>query len=37
MGLSGFYLLFDEEEESLHLPEGPYDVPLLIQDRLHAS
>jgi spore coat protein A, manganese oxidase len=37
MGLSGFYLLFDEEEESLHLPEGPYDVPLLIQDRLFAS
>jgi spore coat protein A len=37
MGFSGFYLLYDEEEESLHLPEGPCDVPLLIQDRLFAS
>ena len=37
MGLSGFYLLYDDEEASLHLPEQPYDVPLLIQDRLLAS
>jgi FtsP/CotA-like multicopper oxidase with cupredoxin domain len=37
MGLAGFYLLRDEEEASLRLPEGPYDVPLLIQDRLFAS
>jgi spore coat protein A len=37
MGLAGFYLLRDQEETSLHLPEGPYDVPLLIQDRLFAA
>ena len=37
MGLAGFYLLRDEEEASLHLPEGPYDVPLLIQDRMFAA
>lgn len=37
MGLAGLYLLEDDEERSLGLPEGPYDVPLLIQDRLFAS
>lgn len=37
MGLAGLYLLEDEDERSLGLPEGPYDVPLLIQDRLFAS
>ena len=37
MGLSGLYLLEDDDERSLGLPEGPYDVPLLIQDRLFAS
>lgn len=37
MGLAGFYLLRDEEEDGLRLPEGPYDVPLLIQDRLFTS
>ena len=37
MGLSGFYLLHDDEEASLRLPDGPYDVPLLIQDRLFSS
>jgi spore coat protein A, manganese oxidase len=37
MGLAGLYLLEDDDERSLGLPEGPYDVPLLIQDRLFAS
>lgn len=37
MGLSGLYLLEDDRERSLGLPDGPYDVPLLIQDRLFAS
>lgn len=37
MGLSGLYLLEDDDERSLGLPEGPYDVPLLIQDRVFAS
>jgi spore coat protein A, manganese oxidase len=34
MGLAGLYLLKDDAEASLGLPRGPYDVPLLIQDRL---
>jgi FtsP/CotA-like multicopper oxidase with cupredoxin domain len=37
MGLAGLYLLQDDAEPSLGLPDGPYDVPLLIQDRLFAS
>jgi spore coat protein A len=37
MGLAGLYLLEDDDERSLRLPEGRYDVPLLIQDRLFAS
>ena len=37
MGLAGLYLLEDDDERALGLPEGPYDVPLLVQDRLFAS
>jgi spore coat protein A len=32
-GLAGFYIIRDEVEDALHLPSGPYEVPLLIQDR----
>jgi spore coat protein A, manganese oxidase len=32
-GLSGFYLLRDEEERRLNLPTGEYEIPLLLQDR----
>jgi spore coat protein A len=32
-GLAGAYLLRDAEEESLNLPRGPYELPLVIQDR----
>jgi spore coat protein A, manganese oxidase len=32
-GLAAFYLLEDPEEEPLALPQGDYDVPLMIQDR----
>jgi spore coat protein A len=32
-GLAGFYLLEDDIERGLDLPQGEYDVPLLIQDR----
>ncbi|PAZ14422.1 laccase [Streptomyces sp. SA15] len=32
-GLSGLYLIRDEEEDALGLPSGPYEVPLLIADR----
>lgn len=32
-GLAGLFLITDEEEESLGLPEGDYDLPIVIQDR----
>ena len=32
-GLSGFYFLRDEQERSLNLPAGDYEVPLILQDR----
>jgi spore coat protein A len=34
MGLAGFYIMTDDFEDSLPLPTGDNDVPLLIQDRL---
>lgn len=33
MGLAGLYVIHDDEEQSLRLPDGAYDVPLLIQQR----
>ena len=33
MGMAGFYLVRDAEEESLGLPSGEFEVPLAIQDR----
>lgn len=33
MGLAGFYLIRDDEEEALGLPSGKYEIPLVIQDR----
>lgn len=33
-GLAGIYNLRDDFEDSLNLPKGPYEVPLLIQDRI---
>ncbi|HET6985513.1 MAG TPA: multicopper oxidase domain-containing protein, partial [Kribbella sp.] len=33
-GLSGLYLITDRAEERLRLPEGKYDIPLVLQDRL---
>jgi len=32
-GLMGLYLIRDEFEDSLHLPKGPYEIPLVIFDR----
>ena len=32
-GLAGFYLLRDDFENSLQLPSGDYEIPLVIQDR----
>jgi len=33
MGLAGLYILRDDIEESLNLPSGMYEIPLIIQDR----
>lgn len=33
MGLAGLYLLRDATEDAINLPSGPYEVPLVIQDR----
>ena len=33
-GLSGFYLIRDEVEKSFNLPQGDYEIPLMLQDRL---
>lgn len=35
-GLSAFYIIHDEVEESLPLPKGDYDLALNIQDKLFA-
>ena len=32
-GLAGFYLIEDDEELSLNLPSGDYEIPMVIQDR----
>ena len=32
-GLAGLYLVHDEEERALRLPDGRFDVPLMIQER----
>ena len=33
-GLAGFYLIRDEAEQSLNLPSGEFEIPLMLQDRL---
>src|SRR5271154_1328204 len=33
-GLAGFYLLRDEAEKVLNLPQGEFEIPLMLQDRL---
>jgi len=37
MGLAGFFIIHDEEEQALGLPSGPFDVPLAIQDKLFLA
>lgn len=32
-GLAGMYIIRDEQEKSLKLPSGSFEIPLLIQDR----
>ncbi|NSW53267.1 MAG: multicopper oxidase domain-containing protein [Anaerolineae bacterium] len=36
-GLAGLFIVSDEEEASVGLPEGKYDLPLVIQDRIFAD
>jgi spore coat protein A len=36
-GLAGFYLVRDDNEARLGLPGGPYEIPLVIQDRSFAQ
>jgi spore coat protein A len=36
-GLLGMYLLRDDVEDGLNLPGGPYEVPLIIADRMFNS
>lgn len=33
MGLAGFYLIRDDAEDALDLPQGEFEVPLVFQDR----
>lgn len=33
-GLEGFYFIRDDDERDLNFPSGPYELPLMIQDRL---
>ncbi|MFD6888693.1 multicopper oxidase family protein [Streptomyces sp. NPDC059957] len=37
MGLAGFHLVKDDEEERLPLPRGDRDIPLMITDRSFAA
>ena len=32
-GLAGFFIVEDEEEQSLNLPSGEYELPLIIQEK----
>ena len=36
-GLAGFYLVRDDTDARLGLPAGPYEIPLVIQDRSFAA
>lgn len=37
MGLSGLYIVEDEAEQELNLPQGRFDIPLVLQDRRFKS
>ena len=37
MGLAGFYLLKEDSEIEGQLPNGPYDVPLMLHDRAFTA
>jgi bilirubin oxidase len=37
MGLNGFYLLSDDEEQALDLPYGDHDIPLAVSAKQYAA
>lgn len=37
LGLEGFYILTDDEEDALDLPSGVYDIPLSISAKQYNS
>jgi FtsP/CotA-like multicopper oxidase with cupredoxin domain len=37
MGLAAMYLVRDDLETSFNLPQGPYEIPLVLQDRIFDS
>jgi len=32
LGLAGAFVVKDDEEDALHLPSGPYEIPLIVRD-----
>jgi spore coat protein A len=36
-GLFGVFLVRDDVEDALHLPSGPYEIPLVLSDRLFTA
>jgi spore coat protein A len=36
-GLAGFYIIRDQSETVLNLPSGPYEIPIVIQDRMFTA
>jgi spore coat protein A len=36
-GLAGAYIIRDDEEDAVGLPSGPYEIPLIVQDRSFAA
>jgi FtsP/CotA-like multicopper oxidase with cupredoxin domain len=36
-GLAGLFIINDQEEAALNLPSGPYEIPLVIQDKRFTS
>lgn len=37
LGLEGFYLLTDDEEQALDLPTGDYDIPLSLSAKQYSN
>lgn len=37
LGLEGFYILTDDEEQALQLPAKQYDVPLALSAKQYSS